>query len=776
MRNLMRLATHAAIGSGSLLVAVPAMAAGPGDLVSTIVGADGQCLGINGSNTTPGAALQNQACNGSAFQNWKFVKDTAGDYQLINAGSGLCVDLPGASTAAGTALHQWGCGGGAWQKWKFNADGRGRYYITSKASGLALDADLYSRTGAIIQWAYSGTSNQLWTAPSANLAAAGPDNNSVITLKSVRDGNCLGVKDTSTASGAKVKVQRCSSSAFQRWKAVKDAAGDYQLVNAGSGLCLDLPGASTASGTPVHQWGCSSNAAWQKWQFNADGRGNYYILSKVSGLALDEDIFSTAGNVLQWAYGGTANQQWIVSSSAAGPAGPVTSGGSGTGSAGGGSGQGTTPGAAGSTGSAGTGATSGGSNAAGNGSTQGTASSTGPIGFGAGTTGGAGGSVVTVTKPDQLASALCATTSNDGYCTDTTPKVIRISGLLDFRGKSGTTTASACIYSDRSCSANGKSERILAYADYCKGKDTAPITFDTAGGYAHALVVGSNKTVIGVGAGSGIVGKGLAIKGGVSNIIVRNLSFTDINDGIVWAGDAITIDNASKIWIDHNYFARIARQMLVTGWGTARNVTISGNHFDGTTEYGHFCNGRSYWVMLLNGEEQTITIVGNRIHNTSGRSPELGKPDGKQGGVIHLVNNYYDNNYWQGGLTGTNSVAALVEGNYYAKGDSLFPIFDNTPNKTDTNSNWNFAPIAGTLARANGSCLSILGRNCVANVDYNLTDNKDAWGNPVFLLNPAAMSRIQGFSGAANAIKSVTPADAATVPNWTFGPQANIAQ
>ena len=774
MRDLMRLAAWAAIGPCSLWVATPAMAAGSGsDPVSTIVGADGRCLGVNGSTTASGAALQGQTCNGTAFQNWRFVKDASGDYQLINAGSGLCLDIPGASTASGTALQQWGCSSGAaWQKWHFNADGHGRYYITSKASGLAIDADIYSRTGAIIQWAYGGTSNQLWTSPSVNLAATGPANNSVITLKSVRDGSCLGVKGSSVESGAKVKVQACSrsGSVFQQWKTVKDGTGDYQLVNVGSGLCLDMPGASTVPGTSVQQWGCGG-AAWQKWQFNADGRGNYYITSKVSGLALDEDINSTAGNVIQWKYSGTANQQWIATSSSS-PGAPGAGATGGTGST---AGNGTASGAASSGGAAGTGA-GGTGDAADKGSTQSTASLASPVGFGAGTTGGAGGSVVTVTKPDQLASALCATTSNDGYCTDTTPKVIRISGLLDFRGKSGTTTASACIYSDRSCSANGKSERILNYTEYCKGRQTAPITFDTAGGYAHALVVGSNKTVIGVGAGSGIVGKGLAIKGGVSNIIVRNLSFTDINDGIVWAGDAITIDNASKIWIDHNYFARIARQMLVTGWGTARNVTISGNHFDGTTEYGHFCNGRSYWVMLLNGEEQTITIVGNRIHNTSGRSPELGKPDGKQGGVIHLVNNYYDNNYWQGGLTGTNSVAALVEGNYYAKGDSLFPIFDNTPNKTDTNSNWNFAPIAGTLARANGSCLSILGRNCVANVDYNLTDNKDAWGNPVFLLNPAAMSRIQGFSGAANGIKSVTPADASAVPNWTFGPQANIVQ
>jgi len=57
----------------------------------------------------------------------------------------------------------------------------------------------------------------------------------------------------------------------------------------------------------------------------------------------------------------------------------------------------------------------------------------------------------------------------------------------------------------------------------------------------------------------GINGKGLMITGDVSNILVRNLSIADINEGVIRGGEAITIDNASEIWLDHNYIARIAR-------------------------------------------------------------------------------------------------------------------------------------------------------------------------------------------------------------------------
>jgi pectate lyase len=153
---------------------------------------------------------------------------------------------------------------------------------------------------------------------------------------------------------------------------------------------------------------------------------------------------------------------------------------------------------------------------------------------------------------------------------------------------------------------------------------------------------------VGLGNAAGLKGKGLYIGSSASNIIIRNLSFTDINEGIVWAGDAITIDNASKIWIDHNYFARIGRQMIVTGWGTATATTISNNFFDGQSEYGHDCDDRHYWVLLLNGDKQEITLFGNRFHRTSGRVPETGMPEGGTGGIIHIVNNLYTDNYYMG--------------------------------------------------------------------------------------------------------------------------------
>lgn len=78
----------------------------------------------------------------------------------------------------------------------------------------------------------------------------------------------------------------------------------------------------------------------------------------------------------------------------------------------------------------------------------------------------------------------------------------------------------------------------------------------TTNGYSDnagilGITVKSNKSLIGSGSSGVIKGKGLRIVSGASNIIIQNIAITDINPKYVWGGDAITIDNADMVWIDH---------------------------------------------------------------------------------------------------------------------------------------------------------------------------------------------------------------------------------
>lgn len=381
-----------------------------------------------------------------------------------------------------------------------------------------------------------------------------------------------------------------------------------------------------------------------------------------------------------------------------------------------------------------------------------------PVGFGRGVTGGQGGAVVTATTAAELATALCDSIVS-GACADAAPRIIRLASVIDFRGTEGTATRQGCVYAANDCTLNGRTEQVLDQGTFCSGKALSSITYDAAG--TNPMLVGSNKTVIGVGASAGWKGKGLLLKGGVSNVVIRNLSITDINEGIIWAGDGIAMDGVSGVWIDHNTLARIGRMMIVSGWGTAANVTISNNTFDGATFCGHYCDGRHYWNVLLAGADQSITFIGNRLHSVSGDAPELGKPpSAESGGAVHLVNNYYDALYRKAIVPGSG-VLALVEGNYFSDAPDFTPIWQ--PSGIPI-----FAPLDEAIATANAECRAALGRDC--------SGNRASSGAAGFILDAAVMPAIQATPAYAAGMAAVAPLSSAQVPasvEAAAGPQVD---
>ena len=183
------------------------------------------------------------------------------------------------------------------------------------------------------------------------------------------------------------------------------------------------------------------------------------------------------------------------------------------------------------------------------------------IGFARGISGGGNAALVNPTTLADLRNALCATYDKQGNCTDDTYRVIRIDHTFDFRGTvmqhgKATTTETGCMANI--CPRGGGQWALNGANNFCHEKPAVRVSYDNAG--LQRLRVGSNKTLIGLGPHAGIQGMGLFIGGGVHNVIVRNLTLSDINPQVVWGGDALTIDNAEGVWIDHNTFARIGAE------------------------------------------------------------------------------------------------------------------------------------------------------------------------------------------------------------------------
>ncbi|KAH6886203.1 pectin lyase fold/virulence factor [Thelonectria olida] len=311
-------------------------------------------------------------------------------------------------------------------------------------------------------------------------------------------------------------------------------------------------------------------------------------------------------------------------------------------------------------------------------------------GFAAGTTGGGSATPQYPSSLDELTK----------WLTDSTARVIMINKTWDFRSAGGTTTGKCCRDTATTVCSGGTSKGQAWIQDTCTSGTAISCTYYNSP--RTPIDVGSNKSIVGVGSKGVIVGKGLRIRGGASNVIIQNIHITNLNPEYVWGGDAITLDGADKVWIDHCKFSLIGRQMLVSGWGAAGHVTISNNEFDGVTSWSAGCNGKHYWTMLFLGLKDYYTFVGNWVHDVSGRAPHMGTDKTNSQIYFHAVNNYFQNIGGHAFDIGTNTFV-LIEGNK----------FDNVDTPLTSGSKTSGAQIYEVVSVADASgCTSKLGYIC----------------------------------------------------------------
>jgi pectin lyase len=334
-----------------------------------------------------------------------------------------------------------------------------------------------------------------------------------------------------------------------------------------------------------------------------------------------------------------------------------------------------------------------------------------PVGFAKDVTGGAGGHIVTVKNAVDLERELCHSVQGN-TCTDNEARIIQVQGTIDLTTTEQQGSALGC-YATQTCTGSVKSEVTLMLTpseEYrCNNRDgRRNYTYWKAG--VNGMIVGSNKTVIGVGNDARVKGKGFLLQN-VSNVIVRNLAITDINEGLVFGGDGITVKNSSRVWIDHNVFARIGRQMISVGDETfevgADHLAISNNEFDGRSAYAARCDGHHYWGILLYGWGN-MTLAGNWLHDFSGRSPQV--QAGTRALNLQIVNNLFEDGDWFAlREEGPPTAHVLLEGNYFD--NVLQPVYNKAPA-----GGAQLYGVYDQTAAAQASCTAALGRQCRGNI------------------------------------------------------------
>ncbi len=348
-------------------------------------------------------------------------------------------------------------------------------------------------------------------------AASAPAAGGTYTLAAGASGKCLEVPSSSTSSGTLLTQAACSAGATrQQWKVVA-SGGKYNLVNVNSGMCVDVPSGSSTAGLQLQQWGCGAAQTNQLWTFTAStaAAGKYEVRNAASGLCVSDKDGSTAGNnpVVQETCSDIARMQWLFALVGAAP----------------------TP-------------------------TTGRSWSNTADGFAAGTTGGAGGTTVTVTTYADLLK----------YATASAAYVIRLN---------------------------------------------AAITVPTFG---YEIPVTSNKTLIGVGTGGKIVHGGIFLNVGVHNVIIRNLTIgetevaSDDPDDKVYDYDGIQMDTADHVWIDHDLITH-TNDGLIDSRKDTTDLTVSWSVLSD--------HNKTFGIGWTDNVTARITIHHNWIHDTNQRNP-----------------------------------------------------------------------------------------------------------------------------------------------------------
>ncbi|WP_371102759.1 polysaccharide lyase family 1 protein [Streptomyces sp. PU_AKi4] len=281
---------------------------------------------------------------------------------------------------------------------------------------------------------------------------------------------------------------------------------------------------------------------------------------------------------------------------------------------------------------------------------------------GTGTTGGTKADAAhtfTVSTRAQLVKAL-------GSVSDTTPRVIKVSGMIDANTDDSGKKLTCADYA--AGTGYSLSAYLKAYDPATYGRSKLPSgTQEKARAAAQArqgknivLKVPANTTIVGVpGTNAGLTGAMLQIQN-VDNVIVRNLTFAatedcfpqwDPTDGDKgnWNSnyDSVSLRGATHVWADHNTFTDAPHFDSANPEYFGREYQIHDGALDitkgsdlVTVSYNQFTNHDK--TMLIGGSDtDSVGKLRVSLHHNVWKGIMQRAPLARIG-QIHIYNNYYD--------------------------------------------------------------------------------------------------------------------------------------
>ena len=124
-------------------------------------------------------------------------------------------------------------------------------------------------------------------------------------------GKCVDVAGASTADGGNIQQATCNTNLAQVFDVTQTSSGVYKLLNVGSGKAIDVSGSSTADGANVQQWNDNGTNA-QRFRIGRTQGNRFTLTNANSGKCVDVAAASLndGANIQQYACNGTGAQQF----------------------------------------------------------------------------------------------------------------------------------------------------------------------------------------------------------------------------------------------------------------------------------------------------------------------------------------------------------------------------------------------------------------------------------------------------------------------------------
>ncbi|MFD3498145.1 RICIN domain-containing protein [Streptomyces sp. NPDC058676] len=269
-------------------------------------------LTISGGSTSNGASATQQNSTSANDQRWRFVQQPSGYFKIFNVASGKVLGVENQSTANGARILQWDDNGTLDHEWAVAPHPSGGYTFTNRVTGKYLEIPNASTTTGTtaVQWSGTSCACQRWNLAQTALPPLGTGQ---YTFVNENSGKYLDIPGASTATGTAADQWQNSACRCQLFTFQSAGGGAWTVKNVNSNLNLDIRSGSTTAGAAVVQ-NTPSTADSQKWTLTDAGNGYYELKNVNSGLnaGVAQSSTSNGAAVVQWNDVNVDDQLWKI--------------------------------------------------------------------------------------------------------------------------------------------------------------------------------------------------------------------------------------------------------------------------------------------------------------------------------------------------------------------------------------------------------------------------------------------------------------------------------